>query len=89
MYRILKIEYIKHRPKWLTRLLMEIRPIYYDKTERIEDARSNLVQIMNIVISSRHLKNDIDLLYNHDCFKVIYKKSGACPIKFILKQTLA
>lgn len=64
---------------------MEVKPIYYDASESIEDARAKLVQIMNIVMSSRFLKKNLDVAYEHDCFKVFTKK-GYCVVKFKIKR---
>ncbi len=51
-YRVARKEYVRKRPEWMTKFLLELSPILYEGRSTIEDAQANLSQIKKEIIKA-------------------------------------
>ena len=73
-YKVMRKEFVRFQPKWLTRFLFSLPPKIYEAVATLEAARANL-QVINDRIHEAHLldKGHLCLSEEEDSFLV---KSG-------------
>lgn len=76
-FKVTRKEFPIHRPGWLTRFLLSLNPIVYNKEETLEQARQHLIAVKEKISSSPIIarKKRLSLVSNPDCIELISNKN--------------
>jgi len=87
VYKVIKTEHVRKRPKWLMRFLIKIPAELYEETTSTGTAMSNLHAIGQLVLDSGVLEKRKGLqLQQHDDVVSIHSSRGRMYVRFSISE---
>lgn len=88
MYKITRYELLKDRPKWIYRLLLEIKPVFYHPGTLVQ-VREKLRTMVAAIEKRNLLKTHSRLVLKHSDDRVAFvNRQGRCYLSFDIHEII-